>query len=220
MSKKIKKFLSCIFAFVLAVSLFNIDIRANEKKTDQMVIEEMMNMQDQITETLRVEDNRYVYDYAKIKEIVFNYNFEDFNQIRGTNYTNESFLQLAIHSIENTDLTPQIITTGICGQTWVIEDWNYVRTAQTKAVSDAFVNDARNYAEICASGGVIGGTITSSVPALAVVLVAAMELGALYYNTFANNLSYQNSLSNCGTVIDVNRFTFYYQIWNQANYNG
>ncbi|MFR4722957.1 MAG: hypothetical protein ACLT8P_12125 [Holdemanella porci] len=51
-------------------------------------------------------------------------------------------------------------------------------------------------------------------------MVAASALDVAYYNTFANNLSYQNSLSKCGTVIDINKFYFHYQIWNQANYNG
>lgn len=37
------------------------------------------------------------------------------NQVAGTNYTKESFLDIAIDSIENTDLTPQVIPTGICG---------------------------------------------------------------------------------------------------------
>lgn len=177
-------------------------------------------MQDRITETLIIEDNKYIYDYDTIKEIVDVYDFDEFNQVAGTNYTKESFLDIAIDSIENTDLTPQVIPTGICGQTWKIEGWNYVRTAQTKAVSNALVNDAKNYAEICRAGGTIGGAATSAVPAVAVVLVAASALGVAYYNTFANNLSYQNSLSKCGIVIDINKFYFHYQIWNQANYNG
>ena len=91
-------------------------------------------MQDRITETLIIEDNKYIYDYDTIKEIVDVYDFDEFNQVAETNYTKESFLDIAIDSIENTDLTPQVIPTGICGQTWKIEGWNYVRTAQTKAV--------------------------------------------------------------------------------------
>lgn len=194
-------------AFILSITLINVDARVYETKTDEQILAEMQQMQDRITETLIIEDNKYIYDYDTIKEIVDVYDFDEFNQVAGTNYTKESFLDIAIDSIENTDLTPQVIPTGICGQTWNIEGWNYGRTAQTKAVSNALVNDAKNYVEICAAGGTIGGAATAA-------------LGVAYYNTFANNLSYQNSLSKCGTVIDINKFYFHYQIWNQANYNG
>lgn len=94
------------------------------------------------------------------------------------------------------------------------------KNCSIKAVSNALVNDAKNYAEICAAGGTIGGAATAAVPAVAAILIAASALGVAYYNTFANNLSYQNSLSKCGTVIDINKFYFHYQMWNQANYNG
>lgn len=220
MTNKIKKIFSSMLALILSITLFNIDVKASENKTDEQIIGEMMYMQDQITETLIIENNRYIYNYDTIKEIVDNYNFEEFNQLFNTDYTNESFLNTAINLIRNTDLTPQISPAGICGQTWTIEGWNYTRTAQTKAVSNAFVNDLNNYAAICAAGGSIGGAATSAVPPVALLLAAVGTLGALYYETFANNLSYQNSLSGCGTVIDINKFTFYYQIWNQANYNG
>lgn len=216
---KLKRYFR-VCAFILSITLINVDARAYETKTDEQILAEMQQMQDRITETLIIEDNKYIYDYDTIKEIVDVYDFDEFNQVAGTNYTKESFLDIAMDSIENTDLTPQVIPTGICGQTWKIEGWNYVRTAQTKAVSNALVNDAKNYAEICRAGGTIGGAATAAVPAVAAILIAASALGVAYYNTFANNLSYQNSLSKCGTVIDINKFYFHYQIWNQANYNG
>ena len=131
-------------AFILSITLINVDARAYETKTDEQILAEMQQMQDRITETLIIEDNKYIYDYDTIKEIVDIYDFDEFNQVAGTNYTKESFLDIAIDFIENTDLTPQVIPTGICGQTWKIEGWNYVRTAQTKAVSNALVNDAKN----------------------------------------------------------------------------
>lgn len=123
--------------------MINVDARVYETKTDEQILAEMQQMQDRITETLIIEDNKYIYDYDTIKEIVDVYDFDEFNQVAGTNYTKESFLDIAMDSIENTDLTPQVIPTGICGQTWKIEGWNYVRTAQTKAVSNALVNDAK-----------------------------------------------------------------------------
>lgn len=55
--------------------------------------------------------------------------------------------------------------------------WNYVRTAQTKAVSNALVNDAKNYAEICRAGGTIGGAATAAVPAVAANFDCSFSIG-------------------------------------------
>ena len=95
--------------------MINVDARAYETKTDEQILAELQQMQDRITETLIIEDNKYIYDYDTIKEIVDVYDFDEFNQVAGTNYTKESFLDIAIDSIENTDLTPQVIPMGICG---------------------------------------------------------------------------------------------------------
>ena len=67
--------------------MINIDARAYETKTDEQILAEMQQMQDRITETLIIEDNKYIYDYDTIKEIVDVYDFDEINQVAGTNYT-------------------------------------------------------------------------------------------------------------------------------------
>ena len=52
MTNKIKKIFSSMLALILSITLFNIDVKASENKTDEQIIGEMMYMQDQITETL------------------------------------------------------------------------------------------------------------------------------------------------------------------------
>lgn len=54
-------------AFILSITLINVDARAYETKTDEQILAEMQQMQDRITETLIIEDNKYIYDYDTIK---------------------------------------------------------------------------------------------------------------------------------------------------------
>ena len=49
---KIKKIFSCMCAFILSITLINVDARAYETKTDEQILAEMQQMQDRITETL------------------------------------------------------------------------------------------------------------------------------------------------------------------------
>ena len=55
--------------------MINIDARAYETKTDEQILAEMQQMQDRITETLIIEDNKYIYDLdiAIIMEEVYKY---------------------------------------------------------------------------------------------------------------------------------------------------
>lgn len=207
-------------------SLFT-NVHASTRMTYEDTIVAMNDLQNRITAVLELRDGKYTYNYNEIKNIVYEYEFEDANEYFGTNYTQESFLNKTISLIEDYEYTeneniPSVCAVnGICNQTWTIDGWNYTRTAQTKQVTAALVNDCRNSANILTAGGSIGAGITWSVPPLAAILGGAGALGALYYNNLANNLEYQNSLSNCGTVLDINKlFPVYYQIWNQVNYTG
>lgn len=83
-------------AFILSITLINVDARAYETKTDEQILAEMQQMQDRITETLIIEDNKYIYDYDTIKEIVDVYDFDEFNQVAGTNYTKKSAINLDV----------------------------------------------------------------------------------------------------------------------------
>lgn len=56
----IKKIFSCMCAFILSITLINVDARAYETKTDEQILAEMQQMQDRITETLIIEDNKYI----------------------------------------------------------------------------------------------------------------------------------------------------------------
>ena len=41
--------------------MINVDARAYETKTDEQILAELQQMQDRITETLIIEDNKYIY---------------------------------------------------------------------------------------------------------------------------------------------------------------
>ncbi len=66
---------------------------------------EFLDMQNEITETLRVKDNRYIYSRESIEKIIENFDFSKINLESEYEYTNEGFLEAILKSLDETVLS-------------------------------------------------------------------------------------------------------------------
>ncbi|MFV0380853.1 MAG: hypothetical protein ACK5KR_01255 [Breznakia sp.] len=86
----------------------------------EVIIEKFNELQRDIDKALQISDNKYIFDQAEITKIVIdsNFDFHAYNAYFNTNYTKESFADIVINMIENTDLEYQPEddnTCSVCG---------------------------------------------------------------------------------------------------------
>lgn len=178
-------------------------------------------LQDKISETLTLVSDRYVFDEAFIKNLVFQFDVESFNAQYGLHYTNQSLFDSIINEISEYRYSNQItMRSTYCNTDKEVSGWNYTRTFASKKSTNYYITSLRNYAKIIAAAGATGTAITAPVPPLDIFEGAIGTLGYLYYDSFADWLAYNNDKSSgCGTIFDINKFTFVYTIWNQIEFN-
>lgn len=68
------------------------------------VMKQLLDLQNAITETLRVKDNKYVYDKKVIKKLVDAFDFSKVNKEVEFKYTNNSFFDVVIRNLDETVL--------------------------------------------------------------------------------------------------------------------
>lgn len=200
---------------------------ASVASADSQAIQEFNEMQDKITLSMTFKDGAYNYNYQTIYDIVYNYNFTDLNNELGTNWSKESFLETAIVLIENFESKNNdnekvcSITSArakMCGENWETSGWNYARSAMSTNKTAHYITLCNSLALGSGTAGSIGAKMTALVPILSGILFAAGAAGALYYGTFALWLDHNNKLTKCGTVVDINKFTYVYTIWTQPEF--
>lgn len=183
-------------------------------------------MQDRITKSMTLVNGKYVYDYEKIHNIVYEFDFTEINQELGTSWNRESFLQTAINLIDNfesknideSESACSLTRASMCNQNWETEGWNYGRSALDKNRTNYYATLCDNYSVTTTGAGALAAKMTAAVPILAGIMLAAGLGASLYYSSFASWLRHNNSLTNCGTVVDINRFTCAYTIWTQPEF--
>ena len=211
--------LSCSIAFTpINVSAASVNVKPYDttietnivlNHEDEVELAGFMKMQDKITNTLSLKDGKYIYNEEKIREIVYEYDFNAYNKKYNTSWTKQSFFNSAMKNIRDfkdvkkSNGACQVETRGtaratMCGQNWESSGWNY--------------------ADLCATVGAGAAASTISVPVLAAVLGSFGGIGKAYYNSYARWIRYNNDLTSCGIVTDQNKFTQVYDIWTQPEF--
>lgn len=194
---------------------------------DTEAIDEFNEMQDQITKSMVLKDGKYEYDYDVVRDIVYNFEFTKVNNQLGTNWNHENFLEEAINLIDNFEnkesseafaSTCSATRAAGCDENWESSGWNYGRTAMDTDTTTYYATLSENYSVGAVGLGSVAARMTALVPILSGILFAAGGATGFYYSSFASWLRYNNSLTDCGTVVDINKFTFVYTIWTQPEF--
>ena len=231
--------LSCSIAFTpINVSAASVNVKPYDttietnivlNHEDEVELAGFMKMQDKITNTLSLKDGKYIYNEEKIREIVYEYDFNVYNKKYNTSWTKQSFFNSAMKNIRDfkdvkkSNGACQVETRGtaratMCGQNWESSGWNYVRVARNTSGAKKLANEMDDAADLCATVGAGAAASTISVPVLAAVLGSFGGIGKAYYNSYARWIRYNNDLTSCGIVTDQNKFTQVYDIWTQPEF--
>lgn len=211
---------------------------SDKYKNYEKAIQNFEIMQQKITDSMTIDtNNHYVYNEKEIKNIVYSFNFENLNKNTKLNYTKETFFALAMDSIKSTEVKIMNLSEKN-GDKYnvnaVVEVWNgktfWMDYYNTKVKESQYQN---LLATLEANGQ--GIEFIGNIPDLAVAigpeLSAVMEtnigaLGSLFsvlveYAKFACKSAYlrlvEANLSEYGTVLDLNKFTFSNQVWTQKD---
>lgn len=107
-------------------------------------VKDIMDMQNEITLSLTKDNYKYVYDYDLIKDIVYGFDFTDYNNLTGENITSESFLEDAIYGIESVEFPmfeTYAYTQGpMCGVNKTDSIWNSTREYRNKSRTTTHAN--------------------------------------------------------------------------------
>lgn len=221
-----KKFAMKALSLSLIMTLFITYVSADTYDRDD-AIREFKEIQEKIDSVVEVVDSKYIYNITEITNIIDSYDFNRIAEIANLPYTKETFTAEVLGRLEttevnlvdftnsNSNIMARWITGRICGVTATENRWNSERTFETKAQAELQVYQMRDYARTIAALYAAGAVVTISVPPLVGIFGIVGGAAAWYYDGVAGWLEYHNNKGNCGLVIDINRFTFYYEIWNQ-----
>lgn len=221
LKEKIVKFLLLVL-LALPVFLSNNSVAlAYEQET---IDEEFKTLQNKIDSKLDIVYSNgeyvYLYNYDDIKEIIYHsgFDFKQFNDRYGTNYDESSFLKAVITSIDTTKLRSNITPIATyCNHNESTEGWNYYREFMSESVSKTTISDLRQTATNFRLGGTAGGILIGTVSKLfGGVFKIGTAYDAWYFDTLANSI--EANLSGCGSVVDVNKFTTVFTVWDQRNF--
>lgn len=195
-------------------------------------LKEFSEMQDQITSILSEIDGHYSYDKSAVKEIVYKFDFEKLNKNTEITFTKETFYDIAISNIENTNLKPVNHTKNgnQYNRNHFESGWNYGRlwmdTSSTKQKIHELTGASKAVGALKEGGGVItGGSIGALIaefitgpvlPIISGILTIEFIYAEWYFDNVAENLGYKNN--GTGTILEVNKFTTHYNCWSQDEY--
>lgn len=251
MYKYIRSLLIAGFAFVLMVS-FVVPVSAMEivgvEKTlengyypedSQIYLEatpamqSMYDLQNDITDVLRIKNGEYSFNTSKIKQLIFSFDFTELNKEIDEQLTNEQFYEMVISQLENT--SPKLVeepgistfayTEGpMCYVTKTDTIWNsrreyrpHTNTASHiyKLRSDATALNAAWTITVALNQALLN-TLYIAYPGLKWAVKAATVAKSVPVNWMkgvANSLEKSN-YNTCGTVLDIN-IAGWYSSWNQ-----
>ncbi|MBE9887633.1 hypothetical protein G8B50_08105 [Enterococcus durans] len=218
-------------------------MKISKEETDKLEnydqsIQSFVTMQQKITDSMTVDSsNHYVYNETEIKNIIDSFDFESLNRNTDLNYTKDTFFAMAMDSIKHTEVKIPYLTPR-SGKTYnvnaVVEVWNgktfWLDYYHTKVKEKQF-QDILASLETHAQGLEFIGSIPDIAVAVGPQLSALMEsnigaLGSLFsvlveYTKFACKSGYlrlvEENISDYGTVLDINKFTFVNRVWSQKD---
>lgn len=213
-----KKIATMILAATICLFFLNVPIAANENDIT-MQFEELQN---KVTEVLDVSGNHYVYSEQEVIDVIKgeNFDFSLFNRVNNTDYTEDSFIELALNNIKNADLSlyyteGNVCTYGTyCGRNYETEGWNYYRSFNNKTRTNAWINQLQ---------GVLNAALLGSISAMflpnpgGMALTVGFTVTQLYNEGLKDALTIKN-VGSCGTVTDINKFYAAYTVWSQEEY--
>lgn len=191
-----------------------------EPTIEQIETKKMFDMQAEITKTLEVSGNHYVYDKAKIENIVSSYDIDNFNAIFGTHHTVDSMTKSFIDKISSFEVKPQAYATTegyTCNLSKLYYEWNYTRQYRTNNETNSVIRDTNNTIGSDFIAGLITGIAGLGHPILLVGAPALIGWGRDHAAALA-----AVNVSGCGTVVDYNTVTvglLYYEA-NQKTFPG
>lgn len=223
-----KRLLSVLLTVLMVLTLVPTSVFAEED-----IVEEFMDLQDKVTAVLEVDGDHYVYSEDEVISVIEaeNFDFAALNEVLGTNYTEDSFIEMALYNIENTELgirytdgsCPVQTRSTYCGRNAEESGWNYTRVYRDKTNTDRYIDEcwegSDSFSSVSDPTGILWALLPSGiVQAVILAISAGTFVGATYFKLLAESLEYNNGLSNCGTVTDYNSFTFVFTVWNQSNF--
>lgn len=197
-------------SLVFGGSICAVSATENKDIIEEQILQQFDELQNNITANLRVENQRYVYDYETIHNLIINYDLEPLNEVLGTNYTHDSLEALMLNDIEKTVIQPQVYSTYCkdSGQLW---GWNYDRYLTTK-------QETENWASALDAEAIKEGTlsvITAFAGPFGRAIGTISGIKGLYRSLLSRDLRSVNKESDCGVVTDINRYSSWYTITNQ-----
>lgn len=195
-------------------------------------MQNVMDMQNEITLSLNKSNFKYKYDYEVIKEIVYAFDFTEINLLTGGQITSEGFLEMAIEGIESVRfpaIETYAYTTGpMCGVNKTDSIWNSTREYRNKSRTTTHANYLMaegkfiqaNSANLTAGGfrAIVAGIAVWSPPLAAAIKVVKGGYGAIgwWMRNVSTSLTNSNKKNSCGTVLDIN-LVGWYSSWNQID---
>ena len=89
-----------IIMLVAILSIFSIVMINQQFKIDPNIDEKYTQLITDIDEHLEIVNNKYVYDYEVVKDLVYNFDVRSMNKKYDQNYTKASLLEEMIKSID------------------------------------------------------------------------------------------------------------------------
>ena len=141
---------------VLLTALMVFTVMPLSVSAEEDIVDQFMDLQDKVTAVLEVDGDQYVYSEDEVISVIKNENFdfEALNEVLGTNYTEDSFIEIALYNIENTELgiryyegSCPVQTRGTyCGRNADESGWNYDRYFRDKEQTQDWIDDSRDLA--------------------------------------------------------------------------
>lgn len=223
-------FKSCTL-FLVICAMITISINATEESIETRFNE----LQDEITESLDIdeENDKYIYNANYISSLVNNFDVDELNDFYETDYTKESLTSFIIYRLDTVKPSQAIPTplnsteeinacsanSTYCGRNFYSTGWNYERFFTERSITQTWIRYLREGATQAMFEALLGAA-TSGTSAASWALTFMSAASGLWKNGFAKALEYNNNLSNCGVVADINTFTTAYTVWSQPNFPG
>lgn len=220
-----KKIIGVCLSMVISLIVFVSPIRAKTIVNIKDNEKSFERLQNQITESMTVARNKYVYDEKEIKTLIYNsdVDFSALNKKYNTSYTKESFFKLAIANIKKVNLsTKEFISQDTacklrsrhCGETYTTGGWNYKRYFCDNSATKKWVQQLQGVI----NAAMVGSIASDFVPVPGVD--AALNVGFTvsgFYNEGLKDAPNSNNDS-CGAVTDINKFIAAYTVVSQDKF--